>query len=342
MRRLFPICIALILTLFPMLVHAQDGTDPIEAPDSYIVELLGIPRTEASQFTVTYDFEGVDEDDESVAVSLVNQVAIQPDPPAYHSQAQATGDLLLFDMINTDTAQTEIESELVYLRRNLYTYVHFPTTQQTSCGKNVSGSTPAINRLSAQLPFPSNTFQELPPLPRVYPDAEFGEQQVARYALDDFSSFGIEQGTIELHLIPADNRVVYFTFEGNGQFYANETLVEGNLRYTYTTIPGPITYDFHKPTACEAPNVQDVAIFEPSVEWITREDTGFYLTNQTLETLIAFHQETLDTAGFEAVGEPYYDLGSVTLTYISPDSAIVEITLYDGFDGTQVEISIRP
>lgn len=327
----------------PEIVQAQDGDEQgVDAPDTHEIDFLGISRTDTSQFEVTFEFEGIRLGGEPSTVNLSSRVAIQPDPPAYYAQTEATGDLHLFRLISITSNETEIENELVYLRRGLYTYISFPQAQQESCGKNISGATPAVNRLQSQVPFPSSIFIDgsFPEIPRVMPNIEYGERVAAKYTLEEFSSSTIENGTVEIHWLPDENRVTFFAFEGTGQFYVQDTQLEGTLHYTYTLISDNATYDFGLPTSCQSPNVQGVAIFEPSPEWIIRENYGYYITNQSIGSLITFHDENMVAQGFESLGEPLYGFGSAGLSYLSEDGTWIRIDMYEDLDGTSVEIRV--
>ena len=324
-----------------MVVQAQDDSG-IDAPDTYEIDLLGISRTDTSQFAVTFGFEGHRLGGEATSVNLNSVVAIQPDPPAYHAETQATGDLELFRLIPVTSDQTEIENELVYLERNLFSYVNFPQEEQESCGKNISGGTPAINRLQSQVPFPSSTFVDgsFPEIPRVLPDIQFGERIAVHYLLPEFSSSTIENGRVEIHWLPDADRVSYFEFEGTGQFYVQDTQLEGNLHYSYTLISDNEHYEFSTPTHCETPNVQGATIFEPSPEWIVRENYGYYITNRSIDHLIAFHNDGLTEVGYELLGEPLYGFSSAGLSYLGEDGTWMRIDLIEDIDGTSVEIRV--
>jgi hypothetical protein len=220
--------------------------------------------------------------------------------------------------------------------------VNFPQTVEDSCGKNISGAAPALTRLQNQVPFPSSAFidSSFPEIPRILPDVAFGERVAVHYRLEAFHSSTIENGRVDIHWLPDENRVTYFEFEGTGQFYVQDTQLEGTLRYTYTLISDEEDYAFALPTNCQSPNVQGVAIFEPSPEWIVREDYGYYITNQSIENLIEFHNESMTTQGFESLGEPLYGFGRAGLSYLGSDGTWIRIDLYDDMDGTSVEIRI--
>ncbi len=336
----------LIIALMPLsvsLIQAQD--DPgITAPDTYQIDWLGIPRSESSQFAVSLDFDGVDKQGEPLSVELDSRVILQPDPPAFELQAEATGDLAVFRLVPFGSEQRVVANQIVYERRLLHTYVSFPDATEFSCGQSVSGGAPAIRRLEQQTPLPERIFQSLPEVERILPDAEFDGQLVARYVLDEVRTDEIEAGRLTVHILPEIERVVYFAFEGYGEFLLNDYRATGHLRYSYTLQPleERDTYDFRPVTVCDPPQVRGVAVFEPSAEWIVRDDYGSYLTNQSVRRLLEFHSTSLGEAGFELVGPPIGGFGSTTVTYRAPDGAFVDIALYDGLDGTLVEIQFHP
>lgn len=331
---------AMILSIAAMgAAQAQDG---IDAPETYQVEWLGISRTDVSRFEVEFAFEGVDDQGDAVEIELDSRVVLQPNPPAYHVQTTATGDLVLFRLVPFDSDQTVLENEIVYERRFLYTYVRFPDSDRYSCGQSVSGGSPAVRRLEQQVPLPSAVFESLPAVERAWPDAEFDGQPVARYIMENLRTPEVRAGRLEFHVLPDEGQVVYFAFEGQGHFWANDYQLNGQLRYIYRLLPRPSSYVFQTAPECDPPNVQGVVLFEPSSEWIVREDRGFYLTNQSVRRLLEFHNQTLTIAGFELVNPPMEGFGSTSVTYRSPEGSFVDIVLYEGFDGTQVEIQFQP
>lgn len=306
--------------------------------DTYQIDLLGISRAESSYFQVIYQFKGIDVDGEPVTIDLTSSVWLQPDPPAYRLEVEAMGTLSLFDLVPPASTQTSIRTELVYLRRGLYSLVEFSDT--FSCGKSIASGTPAINRLSLHSPFPSNTFWHIPPANRLLPDGEFAGQPTARYHLDGFDTAYIDDGAVEIHVLPEENQVVYFAFDGVGEFLANNRSIVGTLHYRYQLLPFPSGYEFEKPSRCTPPRVAELVFFEPTVEWIIREHQAFYLTNQPIDTLIAFHQVQLLELGYETSG-PFYDLGRASLSFKTHDGVWVDVYFYDVMDGTQVDIRLN-
>jgi hypothetical protein len=325
-------------------VQAQDGQSGIEAPETYDVDLINISREELSQFDVTFEFEGVNHRGEAVSLSLSNVVAIRPDPAAFHAINRAEGSLDLFRLGGEETDMGTLESELTYLGSALVTHIALPDAGSESCGKLTGGRRPAINQLDSLIPFPTEIFilGSVPEMPRLLPDAEFDGQPVARYGLESISNRTISSGSVEAHILPDTNRLTYFAFEGEGEFLARELPVEGTLRYRYRLLPPDPNYAFDRPAGCQVPAVDGVRLFEPSVEWITRDNFGTYLTAQSISNLVAFHEEQLAEAGFEQVNAPLVGSSFASMSYLAPDGDFVNIDLIDALDGTRVNVTIEP
>lgn len=328
--------VGIFVVLFLNLVGL--GTLSQAQDDTYQIDLLGISRTASSHFWVSYQFEGIDSNGEMVSIDLTSTSWLQPDPPAYHLDVQATGDLTLFDLISPATPQTHIQTTFTYLRRGLYNVVKFPDSM--SCGKSIVSGTPAIDRLSLHSPFPSNTFEDLPPANRSLPDGEFDGQPTARYRLDSVNTSLIDEGQLEIHVLPEQNQVVYFSFDGTGDFLANEQRITGTLSYRYELLPFPPDYEFTKPSQCTPPMLAGLTFFEPSVEWVIREQEGFYVTNQTIDNLLIFHQAQLSDLGYETT-EPFRSTGQALLSFKTPEGRWVDVHFRDVVDGTQVDIRLN-
>jgi hypothetical protein len=322
--------------------QAQDNSTPITAPETYTIDLINISKEVTSRFVITFEFEGTDEDNAPVYLTMNTQVIIQPEPDYYQANLSAEGNLQLFDLVSRNLSYKQVESELVYLNGQLVTAISLPETAANSCGKQTTSGTAAIYRLESQTPFPSETFliNAIPPLERLLPDGDFGNTKVARYANPNIKSDAIKEGQIEVHILPEFQRLTYFSFEGRGEFLINESRYQGKLQYTYTLLPDDSAHEFNRPDGCEVPQVYGVELFEPSVNWITRENTGSYLTGQNFERLIAFHQEKLTIAGFEALSEPLVTPTTAELLYAAQDETWVRIAMFYTTDGTQVEIQV--
>jgi hypothetical protein len=327
------------------MARAQDPGDPppIDAPATYKVDVIGISNQETSRFTISFALEGVDDDGRPVALNLENSTVIQPEPPVFYAEIRAEGALDLFDLAPGEAAPTTATVRLAYWRSGLYTHVAFPDSPQESCGKLTMGTTPALTQLDDRLPFPTDIFfvETLPPMTRILPDVGFGEGVAARYRSNEIDSPTIEQGQFEVHWLPEGKQLAYFSFEGRGEFRTRQTNLRGMLRYTYRLSPDRTPHSLELPGYCRSPNVYGIPIFQPSVEWIRRDLSGSYLTNQTINTLMRFHQAAFEAAGFKAVGEPQFEEWYGALSYLAPDGAWVQIRLVDVGDGTQVNISVQ-
>lgn len=328
----------LLVGLAVILIFSTVSIPTAAQDDTYQINLLGISRTNSSHFRVIYQFEGTHNDGEPVSINLSSTTWLQPDPPAYHLDVEATGDLVLFDLVNRAMPQTRIQTTLTYLRRGLYNVVEFPDS--ISCGKAIVGGTPAIDRLSLHSPFPSNTFGGLPPANRILPDGEFEGHPTAHYRLDSVNTSLIDEGQLEIHVLSDQNQVVYFTFDGTGTFFANERPITGTLSYRYELLPFPPNYEFTKPSQCTPPMLAGLTFFEPSVEWVIREQEGFYLTNQTIDNLLTFHQAQLSDLGYETT-EPFRSTGQALLSFKTPEGRWVDVHFRDVVDGTQVDIRLN-
>lgn len=340
---LFLPLIGLALIVFPITFsHAQDGPTPIDAPETYTVDLIGVSTEETSHFTVTLDFDGTNQRGERITLNYYTEIIVQPEPNAYVAILEASGDLRLFGLAGRDTTQKQIQSELYYQKGQNVVYIDFPQTDTTSCGKQTTSGRAAIYRLEAQTPFPSEIFitGAIPPVARLSPDGSFGDAPTARYFSDDVKSSAIKTGRVEAELLPDENRLVMFSFEGEGQFLFDDATVNGTLRYTYQLFPTQDSYGFDRPQACQTPLVYGVPLYEPSVNWVTRELDGSYLAGQSIKTLIEFHQTTLAEAGFTSLGEPFITDYSAGLSYEAPDGTWIRIDLTDVTDGTQVAVRV--
>ncbi|NDJ87548.1 MAG: hypothetical protein GYB66_16865, partial [Chloroflexi bacterium] len=298
MHRSIGMVLALILGLaiwFPPLPpgYAQEGPTPIEAPEVYTLDLVGFSQTEETQFQVTFSLEGTGPDNNNASIELANTVALRPEPAAFYGKTEATGHLAIFDLVPDDAVQRSITNEMAYLRSGLYIHADLAAEDRDACGMSILGATPAANQLDAHVPLPAETFLAFPEIPRALPDVSFGDQVAARYTLSGFSNSSIEDGSAEIHYLPDEGRLVYFHFEGQGDFVAGETTVKGSLSYTFQMIPDQPPYAFEVPLACQNPNVQGVPIFTPSAEWQVQQNNGYFRTNRSIDYLTQFYEEQL-------------------------------------------------
>ncbi len=337
------IAILFILLMSVRSVYAQDDGVGIDAPAEYTLDIINLPNTHPTAFTIDFEFTGTNQETaEDASLALASTVHIQPEPIAFRASFTADGYLLLFDLVPITSAdQTVIAAELAYVQKGYYVFVTLPDTDESSCGKQTLAPSAAGTKLDTQLPFPTDIFYDnlVPALPRVYPDGEFAGQPTARYAitLDERAI----AGQFEVEILPKTMELIVFKFSGSGNFQAQDGAVRlnGDLIYHYQRHIPPVG-SMSRPAGCENPQVQGVPIYEPSVQWVTRTDIGEFTTNQSIESLIEFYAERLSPLGFEFVDQTPIEFGQTILTYIAPSGDEVRIGFLDQWDGG-VEVNIQ-
>jgi hypothetical protein len=334
-RRL-TVCILALLLFHTPLIDAQSD-------DTYSLDVINLPNTHPTRFYILYEFDGIDDSTgEAVSLILESMVTIQPEPAALTATIDAEGSLSTYELVPREASEeTQIVSEQVYYQAGYFTYVQL-ADGATSCGKQTVGPQSAANRLEAQLPFPTEIFFEntVPALPQLDKPGDFDGQITITYG-DEVSNQAVE-GTFTAAELPETGELIFFSFDGSGRFRApgNITL-DGDLTYTYERMEVPDDFVHGRPPGCQEPSVQGVPIYEPSANWLIREDVGEYTTNRSFETLARFYAEAL--FDFELISDEEPTPNQRLLTYVAPDGDTVQIGFLDlGMDGVEVNILILP
>ncbi|MCI0710984.1 MAG: hypothetical protein L0154_12575 [Chloroflexi bacterium] len=332
-----------LLVLLLVLLLSQVSLTSAQGDDTYFLDVINLPNTHSTSFYILYEFDGANNDtDEPVMLTLESTVIIQPEPAALTAIINAEGSLFVYDLVPRDVREESmLHSQQVYFRAGYFTFIEL-SSGAVSCGKQTAGPGSATNRLEAQLPFPNDIFFEntVPGLPRLDDNDEFDGHPTVLYG-DTVSNQAIE-GTFTVAQRPDTGELISFTFDGSGKFHApGDITLDGDLSYTFERLTVADDFIHQRPTGCQEPAVQNVPVYEPSANWLIREDVGEYTTNQGFETLAQFYADALINHKLVRDEEPTPN--QRLLTYTAPNGDTVQIGFLDlGQEGVEVNILILP